>query len=213
MENRTNSLSPRSHARAGASTLLSAALSAATLLAAPATAQQAAPAPRPAAAHDGQHDFDFVIGRWKAHLRKLLHPLTGATEWVEYDGTSVMSKLWDERANIEEFDVATTDPRAGDRVRIEAQTLRLYDPASHQWSLYLVDAGKGKLLLPATVGAFSNGRGEFFDAEEFDGRTILVRYAWTQPAPQTAHMEQSFSADWGRTWEVNWILDLTPQAR
>ncbi len=196
---------------ARASMLLAAALSAATLPASPARAQE--PVPAASAPHDGQHDFDFVIGRWKAHLRKLLHPLTGSTTWVEYDGTSVMTKLWDERANMEEFDVATTDPRAGDRTRIQGQTLRLYDPASRQWSLYLLDAAKGRLLLPAVVGAFSNGCGEFFDAEELDGRTILVRYVWTHPAPRSAHMEQSFSPDWGKTWEANWILDLTPQAR
>ncbi len=211
MDTRTNLLT--SLPRACASTLLIATLSASTLLASPASAQAPAPAPGASAAYDGQHDFDFVIGRWKAHLRRLLHPLTGSTAWVDYDGTSVMTRLWDARANMEEFDVATTDPRAGGRTRIEGQTLRLYDPASHQWSLYLLDTAKGKLLLPATVGAFSNGRGEFFDAEEFDGRTILVRYAWTHPAPQSAHMEQSFSPDWGKTWEVNWILDLTPQTR
>ncbi len=211
MDTRTNFLMPPP--RACASALLVATLSASTLLASPARAQAPAPAPGASAPPDGQHDFDFVIGRWKAHLSKLLHPLTGSTAWVEYDGTSVMTRLWDERANMEEFDVATSDPRAGDRTRIEGQTLRLYDPASHRWSLYLLDAANGRLLLPATVGAFSNGRGEFLDAEEFDGRTILVRYVWTHAAPQSAHMEQSFSPDWGKTWEVNWILDLTPQAR
>ena len=211
MDTRTNFLMPPP--RACASALLVATLSASTLLASPARAQAPAPVPGASAPPDGQHDFDFVIGRWKAHLSKLLHPLTGSTAWVEYDGTSVMTRLWGERANMEEFDVATSDPRAGDRTRIEGQTLRLYDPASHRWSLYLLDAAKGRLLLPATVGAFSNGRGEFLDAEEFDGRTILVRYVWTHAAPQSAHMEQSFSPDWGKTWEVNWILDLMPQTR
>jgi hypothetical protein len=32
---------------------------------------------------DGQHDFDFEIGAWKTHLRRLLHPLTGSTTWLE----------------------------------------------------------------------------------------------------------------------------------
>ena len=214
MDTRTNP--PPTPARAGASVpgMLAAALSAATSLApAPAAAQDAAPSPRAEAPHDGQHDFDFVIGRWQAHLRKRLHPLAGSTTWIEYDGTSVMTRLWNDRANMEEFDVSTTDPRAGARTRIEAQTLRLYDPASRQWSLYLVDAGNGRILMPPTVGAFRDGRGEFFDAEQFDGRDILVRYVWTQPAPHSARMEQSFSPDWGRTWEVNWILDLTPSPR
>jgi hypothetical protein len=193
--------------------MLCAAVSTLALLAPPARAQDPARPAGAAAPHDGLHDFDFVIGRWKAHLRKLLHPLTGSAEWVEYDGTSVMTKLWGERANMEEFDVASTDPRAAQRPRIEAQTLRLYDPASHRWSIYGIDAAKGMLGLPATIGAFTDGRGEFFDWEEFDGRSILVRYVWTHPTADTAHMEQSFSADWGRTWEVNWICDLTPPAR
>ncbi len=31
---------------------------------------------------DGQHDFDFELGSWKIHLKRLLHPLTGSTTWV-----------------------------------------------------------------------------------------------------------------------------------
>ena len=158
-----------------------------------------------AGARGGLHDFDFVIGSWKVHLRKLMHPLTGSTEWVAYEGTSVMTKLWGDRANMEEFDVTSTDGQQ----RIEAQTLRLYDPRTRQWSIYLVKAAEGKLLLPATIGAFHDGRGEFYDWEEFGGRSILVRYVWTQPTPASARMEQSFSPDWGRTWEVNWICDLS----
>lgn len=157
---------------------------------------------------DGLHDFDFVIGHWQVHLRKLMHPLTGSTEWVEYTGTSVMTKLWGERANMEEFDVTSLDGKQ----RIEAQTLRLYNPQTHQWSIYLAKAAEGKLLLPATIGSFKDGRGELFDWEEFGGKSILVRYVWSQPTSTTARMEQSFSPDWGKTWEVNWICDLSPQA-
>ena len=178
-----------------------AALLAAPLLLQPAHAQDAAP-------RDGLHDFDFVIGHWNVHLRKLLHPLTGSTEWVSYTGTSVMRKLWDDRANVEEFKVTSADGQQ----HIDAQTLRLYDPATRQWSIWLADAAHGKLGGPPVVGAFHDGRGEFTDAEEWQGRTILVRYVWTQPTPTTAHMEQSFSPDWGRTWEVNWICELAPQA-
>ena len=176
------------------------------------TAAQLATAQTPAtsatSAHDGQHDFDFVIGRWNVHLRKLAHPLTGSSEWIEYEGTSVMTRIWDDRANMEEFKVTSLDKR----LHIDAQTLRLYDPQAHQWNIYLAHAATGKLPMPPTVGSFKDGRGEFYDAEDYDGRTILVRYVWTQPTTRTARMEQSFSPDWGRTWEVNWICDLSPQA-
>ena len=172
-----------------------------------ATAPVAAADAPAAPPRDGLHDFDFVIGTWNVHLRKLMRPLTGSSEWVEYTGRSVMTKLWGERANMEEFDVTSLDGKQ----RIEAQTLRLYDPQARQWHIYLLKAAEGKLLLPATVGAFQDGRGEFHDREEFGGRSILVRYVWTQPTPATARMEQSFSPDWGRTWEVNWICDLSPK--
>jgi hypothetical protein len=52
---------------------------------------------------DGQHDFDFELGTWKIHLKRLQHPLTGSTTWVEFDGTSVTRKVWDGRAQLEEF--------------------------------------------------------------------------------------------------------------
>jgi len=185
------------------SSLAPAALLAGALLAVPAHA--GAP---DAPSRDGLRDFDFLMGHWQVHLRKRLRPLTGSNEWLDYTGTSVMRKLWDDRANMEEFKVTSVDGTQ----HLDAQTLRLYDPDKRVWSIWLADAAHGKLAGPPTVGAFHDGRGEFFDAEEWQGRSILVRYVWTQPTPTTGRMEQSFSPDWGRTWEVNWICDLSPPA-
>ena len=154
-----------------------------------------------AAAHDGQHDFDFEIGKWTIHLKRMLHPLSGTAEWVEFDGTTVTRPMWDGRANIEEFE--TTN--ASDHV--EGLTLRLYDPKAHQWSIYWASGKAGQLSLPATVGEFKDGVGEFYDQEAFNGRQILVRYQWSKITPTSAHFEQSFSDDGGKTWEVNWITD------
>jgi hypothetical protein len=153
---------------------------------------------------DGQHDFDFEIGSWKIHLKRLLHPLTGSTTWVEFDGTSVTRKVWDGHADLEEFE--TDSSSAG---HIEGLTLRLYNPATHQWSLYWANSKNGALSLPPTVGEFKNGRGEFFDQELLNGRAILVRYAWSDTTTNSPHFEQSFSDDGGKTWEVNWITDQT----
>ena len=44
---------------------------------------------------DGQHDFDPLIGSWKYHLKRRLHPLTGSTTWVEFDGTGACFRVWD----------------------------------------------------------------------------------------------------------------------
>jgi hypothetical protein len=157
-------------------------------------------------AHDGQHDFEFELGSWKIHLKKLLHPLTGSTTWVEFDGTSVTRKVWDGRAELEEFE---TNGAAG---RIEGMTLRLYNPATHQWSLYWANSKNGSLDLPPNIGEFKDGRGEFLCQDTLDGRAILVRLVWSNITPTSAHSEQSFSDDGGRTWEVNWITDQTRTA-
>jgi hypothetical protein len=97
---------------------------------------------------DGSHDFDFLIGDWKARVRRLPERLKSSKVWVEYNGISNHKKLLDSNANFEEFDVSTPDHK----LRIKAQTLRLYNPKSHQWSIYLVDLDKGTLDLPPVVG-------------------------------------------------------------
>jgi len=157
------------------------------------------------ALRDGQHDFDFAIGNWKFHLKKLEHPLTGSTTWVELDGTSSCRKIWDGRANIDEVEVNNPEKH----LHIQGLTLRLYNPESHQWSLYWANAAKGALGLPPVIGQFKNGRGEFYDQEDFNGRAIFVRYVWSDITPTSAHFEQSFSDDGGKTWETNWITDQT----
>ena len=159
----------------------------------------------PAVQHDGAHDFDFLIGDWKAHVRRLPERLVGSTEWVEYDGISNHKKLFGSNANLEEFEVDSP----AKHLHIKAQTLRLYNPVSHQWSIFLVDVDNGTLGLPPMVGQFTGGRGEFFDQEDYKGRAILVRYVWLDISPHAARMEQSFSADGGKSWEVNWICELS----
>src|SRR6266849_9878397 len=148
-------------------------------------------------------DFDFEIGTWTIHLKRLDHRLTGSTTWVEFDGTSVTRKVWDGRADLEEFE---TDSPAGGH--IESLTLRLYDPQTHQWSLYWATSKSGTMG-PPTIGEFKNGRGEFFDQETLSGRAISVRFVVSGITPNSCHFEQSFSNDGGKTWEVNWIATDT----
>jgi len=155
--------------------------------------------------HDGSHDFDFLIGDWKAHVRRLPDRLNNSNVWVEYDGISNHHKLLDSNANFEQFEVTSIDKK----LHIKAQTLRLYNPATRQWSIYLVDLDNGTLDTPPVVGGFSGKRGEFFHQETLKGRTILVRYVWLDLSPNSARMEQSYSPDGGKTWEVNWICELS----
>lgn len=151
---------------------------------------------------DGQHDFDWDIGSWKVHMRRLLHPLTGSTTWVEYDGTDVVRKLWDGRANLGEVEL---DGPAG---HLEFLTLRLYNPETHEWSMNISSSAAG-VLSPPAIGGFEGGRGQFYDQETYNGKTILVRYDVAVFTPSSCRFEQSFSADGGRTWELNLIVNET----
>lgn len=158
--------------------------------------------PRLKLRENGQHDFDFEIGTWKTHLKRRLHPLTGSNTWVEYEGTTVVRKVWNGRANLVEL---VADGPAG---HFEGLNLRLYNPESHQWSLNFSNANAGTMSQP-TIGEFKDGRGEFYDQETLNGRAILVRFVISGVTPNSCHFEQSFSDDGGKTWEVNWIATDT----
>jgi hypothetical protein len=162
----------------------------------------ATPDARPDAGRDGQHDFDFEFGSWRAHIKRLLRPLTGSTTWVDLEGTSVVQRVWDGRGNLGELDVknATT--------HIEGLSLRLYNPESRQWSIYWASSRDGGLGT-AMVGQFKDGRGEFYNQEPFQGKAIFVRFIFSEITATAFRIEQAFSADGGKTWEPNWIATFT----
>jgi hypothetical protein len=166
------------------------------------------PPPQPAqTAHDGSHDFDFGFGTWKEHSRRLLHPLTGSNEWVEWDGRTVVRKIWGGRANMAELKAETPSGP------LDLIALRVYNPASHQWSINFATSRVGKLNDIAAVGEFKDGRIDFYDQEPFNGRSILLRFSVYSTGPTTQVSEQAFSADGGKSWEVNWINRYTLESR
>jgi hypothetical protein len=160
--------------------------------------------PESATAGDGQHDFDFEFGAWKAHIRRLLHPLSESDAWVDLDGTSIVRKVWGGRANLGELDVADAT------THLEGLSLRVYNPDTHQWSIYWANSREGRLGT-AMIGQFTNGRGEFFNQELLDGKAIYVRFVFSDIGPASFRLEQAFSADGGKTWEPNWIATFTRQ--
>jgi hypothetical protein len=156
-----------------------------------------------APAHAAEHDFDFVVGTFKSHVRRLQKPLTGSTTWTDWKGTVSNRKVLGGRGNLEEIELDTASSH------LEALTLRLYNPATRLWSLYWSNARQGVLARPPSVGGFKDGRGEFYDQETWDGRVILVRHVFSDIKPDSYRFEQAFSADGGKTWEANWIADVT----
>jgi hypothetical protein len=151
---------------------------------------------------DAQHDFDFEFGAWEVRLSRRPRPLTGSTDWVEYEGTSVVRQVWDGRANLGELVVD------GPTGHIEGMSLRLYHPESRQWHIRWANSGDGLLGEPM-IGGFEDGRGEFYNQESLNGKAIFVRFIFSDITTNTFQLEQAFSDDGGKTWEANWIAAFT----
>jgi hypothetical protein len=153
--------------------------------------------------HDGRNDFDFDLGKWKTHSRRLMHPLAGANDWIEMNGVTTVQKLKSGEGNLA---VLESD---GPNGHLSLLALRLYNSQSHQWSINFATSKVGVLGFPSNIGEFKDGRGEFYDQEEFNGRMILVRFSFWPISAEKAHSEQAFSGDGGKTWETNWLNDYT----
>jgi hypothetical protein len=147
---------------------------------------------------DGQHDFDFLFGRWKVHLKR---KVPGTDRWTESEGYGIYRKVWGGRANLNEFFIKSpNDP-------VEELTLRTYNGGTHLWSQYRADSRDG-ILSSAQVGQFDHGQGNFYALDNSGGKFTLVRYVWSKITPSSAHFEQAFSEDGGRSWEVDWSSDM-----
>ncbi|MDR7268399.1 hypothetical protein J2X20_001028 [Pelomonas saccharophila] len=174
-----------------------------TAVAALATAGAAAgavAAPTLPATPAGQpQDFDFEHGSWRTSLRRRLRPLSGSDLWAEYSGTSLVRPILGGRANLVELDVA------GPEGRIQGLSLRLFEVQNRRWTLNFSNAASGTLAAPMVGGFGGSPRGLFYGAEDFNGRPILVRFVIESLSPERRHFEQAFSADGGKTWELNWV--------
>lgn len=151
---------------------------------------------------DGRADFDFLIGTWDSRQRKLKRRLNGCDEWEEFHAVSVARKILGGLGN---FDEVTLDMPSG---RVLGATLRLFDPRTRLWSIYWSSSTYSTLDTPM-VGRFEGKRGEFYDHEIFDGKSVFSRFIWTSISDNECRWEQALSADGGKTWETNWIMDLT----
>jgi hypothetical protein len=160
------------------------------------------PAP-PKANLTGLHDFDFLVGEWRAHHRKLKERLAGSTEWMDFDGTQSMRPLMNGWANYDD-NVFNTPGGA-----YRGVSLRAYDPKSGQWAIWWLDSRNpfGDLD-PPVKGRFENGIGTFYADDTLRGKPIRVRFVWSHITPTSARWEQAFSPDGGKTWEVNWTTDF-----
>lgn len=147
-------------------------------------------------------DFDFALGEWRVHHRRLRQRLADCADWVAFEGEMSTRAVLGGWGNVE--DNLLHLPEGPYR----ALALRSFDPRSGQWSIWWLDGRQpGQLDVPV-VGAFDNGTGTFLADDTLDGRPIRVRFRWFTADPDAPRWEQAFSPDGGAHWETNWTMDF-----
>jgi hypothetical protein len=161
------------------------------------------PKPKGAANLTGLHDFDFLAGHWQVRHRRLKERLAGSQEWVEFDGTCHGFPLMNGWANADDN---VLEMPGGE---YHAVTLRSYDQETGQWAIWWLDGRfPSGPLEPPVKGRFENGVGTFYADDTFNGKPIRIRFIWSRITPVSAHWEQAFSPDGGKTWETNWQMEF-----
>jgi len=154
-------------------------------------------------AASGIHDFDFFVGHWRVHHRRLKERLANSHEWIKFEGTTVAQKLMQGYGNID--DNVLEFP--GDTYR--AVTLRSFDPKSREWSIWWLDSRSPQGPLdPPVRGSFRDGVGTFYADDILNGKPIRVRFIWSKITATSCHWEQAFSSDKGASWETNWVMEF-----
>jgi hypothetical protein len=155
------------------------------------------------AARASNHDFDFLHGSWNVHNRYLKARLQHSTDWIEFEARSDVEPLLRGLGQIDRYRAVR------DGSPVEGITLRLFNPATGEWSLHWADTMRPGVLLPPMVGRFKGTVGEFVGDETVEGKRVLCRFYWTRTPDGSPRWEQAFSDDGGTTWETNWIMTFT----
>jgi len=155
--------------------------------------------------NSSQNDFDFWIGKWKIHNRKLKTRLNNCTEWLEFEATGEAFKILNGFGNFDQYRATF------DGVPFAGMTLRLFNPKTKLWSLYWADSNVVVLDVPQ-VGSFDGHLGKFYASDVFEGKPIIVVFQWDKTNPQVPVWSQAFSPDNGKTWEWNWYMTFYRQS-
>jgi hypothetical protein len=155
--------------------------------------------------HDGARDFDFYYGHWSVHNERLRERLVGSTDWEHFEATQQCRPILGGIGNLDDY---VSDWNRGDQDAFIGMTLRLFNPATREWSLYW-SSNRSGVLEPPVVGRFERGVGTFIGKDQHQGRPVLARFIWSEIAPDSAKWEQAMSTDEGATWETNWIMRMT----
>jgi len=148
-----------------------------------------------------QHDFNFFLGNWSIHNKRLKSRLNGCTEWLEYDGTNEDKKI------IDGIGHTNNNRSVIDGQSYEGVGLTLFNPKTRLWSIYWANSKNGILDRDnPVVGSFENSIGTFYAKDVVNGKPVIVMARWDKTNPDKAVWSQAFSADQGKTWEWNWFM-------
>ena len=94
---------------------------------------------------------------------------------MEFDARSHAEPLLDGFGHLDRYKAVR------DGSPFEGITLRLFDPATGEWSIHWADTARARTLLPPMIGRFIGGVGEFYGNETVDEKKVLCRFLWTRP--------------------------------
>lgn len=149
-------------------------------------------------------DFDFLVGKWKVHNRRLTKIMVGSNEWTEFESELHMRKSLNGIGNVENY-YATFGGKP-----FEGQAVRLFNPKTKLWTIYWMDSNWGMMDEHPVSGSFENGIGKMYAKDMFGDKEVISLYQWDATNPKNPKWSQALSADGGKTWEWNWEMSLTP---
>ncbi|MDC7808622.1 DUF1579 domain-containing protein [Sphingomonas koreensis] len=149
-----------------------------------------------------ESDWAWLAGSWKVRHRRLKSRLTGSTEWQEFDGTCVNWPLMGGAANVDDNVIELP---AGD---YHGVSVRCFNPETRKWGIWWIDSRYARME-PPVWGEFRDGVGTFMGADTHEGIPVTAMFRWSAITATSAHWEQAFSTDGGKSWESNWHMDFT----
>jgi hypothetical protein len=149
------------------------------------------------------NDFDFLVGKWSVHNRRLTTKQDGSKEWIEFESELHMRKTINGLGNVENYYATFNDKP------FEGQAVRLFNPATKLWTVYWMDSNNPMMDEHPVTGSFENKIGKLYANDTFNGKPVVVLYQWDATDPLHPRWSQASSQNNGKTWEWNWEMVLT----
>jgi hypothetical protein len=153
-----------------------------------------------------RQNFDFLLGSWRIHNRKLMTilPEERRSGWYEFESTAEVRPILGGVGVIDTYSF----PDFPERGEFHGFALRLVDPATCFWTIWWAASNGRGLLDPPVTGRFVDGEGRFTGQDSYAGRRVLVATKYTEITPTSLRWEQAFSFDPNPTFETNWVMEF-----